>query len=83
MSDLCRKILSYVNDPCGVWQILRGKILANFLPASLVGVSDGICHRALVDESGMIRTQMGSTVDQKMTAVHGALCTIPPRNSNQ
>jgi len=34
--------------------------LAKFLPASLLGVSAGICQRALVDESGMIRTQMGT-----------------------
>jgi hypothetical protein len=33
--------------------------LAKFLPASLPGVSPNICHTALVDESGMIRTQMG------------------------
>jgi hypothetical protein len=26
-------------------------------------------QRTLVDESGMIRTQMGSTIDQKMVAV--------------
>jgi hypothetical protein len=29
------------------------------LPASLLGVCAGYCKRALVDESGMIRTQMG------------------------
>jgi hypothetical protein len=28
-------------------------------PDSLLGVSAGTCERALVDESGMIRTQMG------------------------
>jgi hypothetical protein len=37
----------------------------------------------MVDESGMIITQMGSTVDQEMVAVHGTFCTIPPPNSNQ
>jgi hypothetical protein len=53
-------------------------------PDSLLGVSSGIFRRALVDESGMIVTQVGThTIDQKMTAVHGTLCTIPPRNSNQ
>jgi hypothetical protein len=36
-----------------------------------------------VDESGEIRTDMGSRMDQKMAAVHGALCIIPPRNSNR
>jgi hypothetical protein len=33
--------------------------LAKFIPASLLGVSVGICQRALLDESGMIITQMG------------------------
>jgi hypothetical protein len=45
--------------------------------------SAGICQRALVDEPGVIRMQMGSTVDQKMAAVHGTLCTVPPCNHNQ
>jgi hypothetical protein len=58
-------------------------ILGKILPASLLGVFAGICDRALVDEWGMIRTQMGSTVGQNMVAVYGALCTIPPRNSIQ
>jgi hypothetical protein len=32
--------------------------LAKFLPALLLGVPTGYFKRALVDESGMIRTQM-------------------------
>jgi hypothetical protein len=32
------------------------------LPALLLGVSAGICQRALVDELGMIRTQKGTFV---------------------
>jgi hypothetical protein len=51
-------------------------------PESLIGTSVGICQRALVDESGMIRTQMG-LIYQEIVAVHGTLCTIPPHNSNQ
>jgi len=35
-----------------------------------------------MNESGMIRTRMGLTVDQKLTAVHGALCSILLRKSN-
>jgi hypothetical protein len=46
-----------------VTEILRRQkltdILTKFLPYSLVGVSSVIFQRALVDESGMIRTQMG------------------------
>jgi hypothetical protein len=33
--------------------------LVKFLPASPISVYVGYCQRALVDESGMIRTQMG------------------------
>jgi hypothetical protein len=33
--------------------------LAKLLPASLLDVSAGIFQRALMDESGIIRTQMG------------------------
>jgi hypothetical protein len=39
--------------------INRHLFLAKFLPTSLLGISAGICYRALVDESGMIRTQEG------------------------
>jgi hypothetical protein len=50
-------------------EILIGKIqqpfLAQFLPALLLGVQ----QKKLVDESGMTRTQMGSTIDQKVAAV--------------
>jgi hypothetical protein len=31
----------------------------SYFPASLLGVSASYCQRALVDESGMIRTQTG------------------------
>jgi hypothetical protein len=34
-------------------------IIAKFLPASLLGVSAGVCQRVLVDERRMIRTLMG------------------------
>jgi hypothetical protein len=34
--------------------------LANFLPATLLGASAGICQRTFVDELEMIRTQMGT-----------------------
>jgi hypothetical protein len=50
---------------------------------SLLAVSDGMCQRALVVKSGIIRTERGRTIYQKMVAVHETLCTIPPRNSSQ
>jgi hypothetical protein len=34
-------------------------------------------QRTSVDESGMIRNQLGNKIDQKMVAVHRTLCTIP------
>jgi hypothetical protein len=40
-------------------------------------------QRTVVDRSGMIRTQLGRTIDQKWSQLHGMLCTIPPRKSNQ
>jgi hypothetical protein len=57
--------------------------LTKFLPASLLGDSAGICQKALEDQSGMIIIHTGSTIDQKMVAVHETHCTIPPRNSKQ
>jgi hypothetical protein len=76
-----------LNDPTGMKEILRRQnsrtFLAKFLPASLLGVSVGICKGALVDESGMIRTLMGTHNKSEIVAVHGKLCTIQPRNSNQ
>jgi hypothetical protein len=50
-------------------------------PDSLLGVSVGIYQITLVDESGIIRSQMERTVDQKIAPVHRTLSTIPPHNS--
>jgi hypothetical protein len=36
-----------------------------------------------MDESGMIRTQMGKPNKSEMATVHGTLCTTPARNSNE
>jgi hypothetical protein len=50
--------------------------------ALLPGVSAGYYQRALVDESGMIRTQEKHN-RSVMVAVYGTPCAIPPRiNSN-
>jgi hypothetical protein len=51
-------------------------------PALLPDVSVGYCQRAVVDKSGMIRTQMGMHNRSEMVAVLGMPCTIPPCNSN-
>jgi len=51
-------------------------------PALLPDVSAGYCQRALVDESGMIRTQIGMHNRSEMFTVHGMPCTISLCNSN-
>jgi hypothetical protein len=56
---------------------------ANYLPALLLSVCAGICQVDLVDESEMITTQWGRSIDPKMATVHGTICKIPPLNSNQ
>jgi hypothetical protein len=42
-------------------------------PASLLGVSEGNCKRALVDESEMFRNQIGTHNRSEMVAVQGHL----------
>jgi hypothetical protein len=49
---------------------------------SLLGVSAGYCQRALVNEPGKIRTQVGRHDKSEIVAVCGTPCAIPPRNSN-
>jgi hypothetical protein len=46
-------------------------------PDLLLGVSAGYCRRAMVGESGMIRTQMGMHNRSVMVAVYGMPCVIP------
>jgi hypothetical protein len=53
--------------------------LAKLATASLLGVSAGYCYRALVGESGMIKTLMGKHNGSVMVAVYGTPWAIPPR----
>jgi hypothetical protein len=59
----CHKIYGKLKNPMRVKEILHKQNLAaishQVSPASLLVVSARICLRAVVDESGMIRTQMG------------------------
>jgi hypothetical protein len=59
-STPCRKILRNVKEPYRIWRI----ILRHNLPPSFFWLatrfSAGTYQRALVDESGMIRTYMGT-----------------------
>jgi hypothetical protein len=45
--------------------------------ALLPDVSAGYCQRALVNESGIVRTQMGMHKRSEMVTVHGMPCVIP------
>jgi hypothetical protein len=77
-----RKILQHVTLPVEYDRDTTSAKLKNIsrkIPASLLNVSAAV--RALEDESG-IKLRCGLTVDQKMVAVHGNLCTIPRRNTN-
>jgi hypothetical protein len=60
----CRKILRQVKERYGYKRDFVGKIHLPFLrhvsPASLIHVSGGNCQRALMDELGMIRNEMGT-----------------------
>jgi hypothetical protein len=71
--------------PSVIIEILIGKIqwsfLIQFLPTSLLGVCCNQRRERIraFNESGMIRTQMGSTIDQKMVAVAlYTLCNTTP-----
>jgi hypothetical protein len=44
-----------------------------------LGVSAGHCQRALVGDSGIIRTQMRKHNRSEMVTEHGTHCVIPPR----
>jgi hypothetical protein len=46
--------------------------------ASLADISAGYCQIALVDGSGIIRTQMGTHNRSEVVAVLGTPCAIPP-----
>jgi hypothetical protein len=82
-SALCRK--RHVKDPCGVRQrYFTDKINGRF---SLLRCSVSLLvfarERDLMNESGMIETQIETHYRWEMVAMRGTLCTIPPRNSNQ
>jgi hypothetical protein len=51
-------------------------------PASLLDVSAGYFPKDLVDESGMIKTQMGTQNRSEMVAMYETSCVISPRTSD-
>jgi hypothetical protein len=82
----CCKILQHVKDPYKYGKgYFIGKVHSHFLPrspTSLLGVSAGNCQTALLDESGMVRTQMGVHNGSEIITVHVTPCVIPPHNRN-
>jgi hypothetical protein len=69
-----------LKNPTGV---IRGKIHGHSRHVSPALLQDaGYCKRAMVDESGMIRTYcyMGSHNISEMVPVYGTPCAIPPCN---
>jgi hypothetical protein len=76
-----------LTNPAGYEKILRQQnsptFLARFLPIRYY-VSLLVFARDLwwMDQE-WLELRWGRTTDQKIVAVHGTLCTIPPRNSNQ
>jgi hypothetical protein len=83
-----RKILLYVKEPHGVRKrYLQSQqkftaICSLVSPAFLTGVSAGYSQTALVDEWGMITTQMETQNRSVTVAMLRTPCAIPPRYSN-
>jgi hypothetical protein len=73
----CLKILRHVKDPTGMKEISLFRRQNSWqLLASLPEFSTGYCQRALVDESGMIRTQMGSKCLGSLVRYHSVTVTV-------
>jgi hypothetical protein len=81
----CHKILWHVKEPDRYEKTyFVGKIPAisrQVYPASLPHISAGYCQTALVDESGISRTKMGTHKRSELAAMLGMPCGIPPCNS--
>jgi hypothetical protein len=75
------KIKGILKIPTSMKEILVGKmhISCQVYPTSLLGVSTCYCQRALLDESVMIRTQIGKHNISVIVAVYGTPCAIPRR----
>jgi hypothetical protein len=76
------KILRHVKEPYNHridnLQAKFTNISRHVSPASLSDVAAGRFQRALVDESRMIRIQMGRTIDEKWSQRLDALCDTTP-----
>jgi hypothetical protein len=62
--------------------LTKFKDISHQLPASPLGVSAATRDLWWMTQE-RLELRWGHTIDQKMAAVHGTICTIPPRNSNE
>jgi hypothetical protein len=60
----------------------KSKDISRQLLASLLGISAATREVWWMNEE-LLELRWGGTIDKKMAAVHGTLCTIPPCSSNQ
>jgi hypothetical protein len=74
----CRKILRHVKDPASMIQILRRQNSATIFSPNFSCFATNVCarncERAVVDESGILRTQMGTHNRSEMVALKGSPC---------
>jgi hypothetical protein len=61
---------------------IQGHVSLSF-PALLLGVSPSYCHRGMVGELEMIRTQTGKHNRTVMVVVYSTHCAIPPRKNRK
>jgi hypothetical protein len=82
----CRKILWHVKEPAEYDRdtslVKTTAVSRQMSHALLVAASADYYQRSLMDESGMIRTLMGTDSRSVMVAVHGTHYAIPSRNTN-
>jgi hypothetical protein len=82
------KILSHVKDYWGVWDTSSAKLTdmsRQVFSLLRYHVSLMLFARGLwwINQEWLQLVRWGHTIDHNIAAVHGTLCTIPPRNSNQ
>jgi hypothetical protein len=81
----CHKILRHVKQQHRYGRDTSQAKFMTFLAKFMLlhcHMSAGNCQRALVDKSGMIRTQMGAHNRSEIVTVHFTPCAIQPHKSN-
>jgi hypothetical protein len=81
------KFLRRYKIPCGMTEILIGKIqlpfLAKLLSASLLGAYCNQSRELWWMHRKLLELRQGAQHIRKWSQLHGTLCTIPHRNNNQ